>query len=1624
MISFFLLWTFCFNPVEPEWDGAKFTNKNVQAEGSFIVNTLIKLSASAEGTSEITYQWYKNGEKIEGNTNVSGTDSKSLQIKKLSLADVGNYVCKASNNWGEDSTSQYALKVKTYPVISDIEDQTIFQTGTFTNINLNNHVSDADNSAEEISWTASTTKNLTIAINNSNLASITVKDTDWVGSETVLFTAEDPDDLKDTNYVTFTVDSSGTAPVVSDIPDQSISQGGSFAVINLDEFVTDKEHADDQIEWTSSSTTNLTVLIKERKATITVKSTTWIGEETVTFTASDPVGLSGSDFAKFTVKSGTNDKPPIVSDIPGQTVKKGVAFATINLDDYVTDADNSVDELTWKNSSTTYLSVSISANRIATITAHNADWTGSETIKFTVTDPTNLSSTDSAVFTVTDNDPPTVADIPDDSTDEGGSFTVINLDDYVSDADNSDDEITWTNSTPTNLTVTISGDRKATITVKDADWNGDETITFTATDPTGLSNSNDANYKVKPVNDAPVVDDIPNETIKEDSTFSVVNLDDFVSDIDNQKDEIEWTSSVTINLTITFSADRKATIIVKDPEWNGSENVVFTATDPDGLNDTNHAVFTVVGEGDPPIVSNIPNDSIDEGGSFKVINLDDFVSDADNSDEEIAWTYSTPTYFDVVISGDRKATITVKDPEWNGDEDITFTATDPTTLSNSDVVNFKVNPVNDLPVVTMKNSNGVNISANSTIQIKEGLPLVCTVSVTDIDGTAELLPVLNAPFDIAGMGSGDYNTQTGVFTYTPSFAVSDGDQNGKFENVDFRGQDDANATVSFKINIEVIDSNSAPKWDPTTDTKNIKEDEPFSYKFKNNFKGDDEGDDVTFKASFGAFNSDTTEWTWTPTVADTGVQTLKITATDNHNPAASSDFTLVLNVGSIPRYSLNVTTEGEGSVDPAVGLFLEGAQVSITPTPDEGWSFKEWTGDATGSDNPLSLTMNADKNIKAVFEIKKYDLNTTATNGSITKDPNKQSYAHGETVTVKAVPNDGYGFSGWSGDLSGANNPHTITMNGEKSIEANFDAKTYSVTLNKQDGNGGTNSVTVTYGSAMPSATAPNKTGYTFNGYYDAISGGTQYYTSDMTSARNWDKTSSDPTLYARWTVKTYTVTLDRQNGTGGSNSVTVTYGEPMPSASAPSRTGYSFNGYFDASSGGTQYYTSGMVSARNWDKTSNNPTLYAQWTINEYRITFNSMGGSNVPYDDVPYNQLLPEPTEPDKPGNNFRGWYKESSCINPWDFASERVTENRTLYAKWEVIQYTVNFNSMGGDGVSSQTVDHNGLVNEPSDPDKNNYEFVNWYKERDCINRWFFGSDRVTSNITLYAKWQGEAHTVTFYSNGASGSTPTQTIRYGETSPLNACGFSKQGYTLWGWAESASGDSTYGDQVNFTMGTNDVKLYAIWRIMDADRNQYTAVIINGVTWLKENLKTTKYNDGTPIPNVTSNSAWGNQTNGAYCWYSNSSGNKNTYGALYNWPAVNTGKLAPKGWHVATDMDYRELASYCDPNWPGGPMEYDTAAFALKETGNTYWTGNHPSSNNRTGFSARGAGYRDGSDGSFVDLRLVSFLWSSAGMSATDARAYQMVAHDTWLYEADYRSKIDGHSVRCVFGPPSDKQ
>lgn len=195
----------------------------------------------------------------------------------------------------------------------------------------------------------------------------------------------------------------------------------------------------------------------------------------------------------------------------------------------------------------------------------------------------------------------------------------------------------------------------------------------------------------------------------------------------------------------------------------------------------------------------------------------------------------------------------------------------------------------------------------------------------------------------------------------------------------------------------------------------------------------------------------------------------------------------------------------------------------------------------------------------------------------------------------------------------------------------------------------------------------------------------------------------------------------------------------------------------------------------------------------------------------------------------------------------------------------------------------------------------------------------------------------------------------------------------------------------------------------VTDVDGNLYNTVTTVSQVWMVENLKTTKYNDGIPIPLLSDAGSWTAAKNvPAYCWYNNDAASyKATYGAIYNWYSVNTGKLCPIGWHIPTDNEWTILTSYL-----GGE---NAAGTELKESGTTHWISQSPGATNSSGFTALPGGMRY-SGGSFQYLGSFGNWWSATeNMYATTEGIYRQLSYDSTVKTLRI-DKRAGCSVRCL--------
>ena len=454
------------------------------------------------------------------------------------------------------------------------------------------------------------------------------------------------------------------------------------------------------------------------------------------------------------------------------------------------------------------------------------------------------------------------------------------------------------------------------------------------------------------------------------------------------------------------------------------------------------------------------------------------------------------------------------------------------------------------------------------------------------------------------------------------------------------------------------------------------------------------------------------------------------------------------------------------------------------------------------------------------------------------------AYDTAQNLSVNAFERTGYTFDGWNTKADGSGTSYAdsetvnnLTTENEATITfyAQWKANAYAVLFDKTGGESGTESVNAFYDSDMPAATAPRYDGYGFAGYFDAD--GVQYYDSEMNSVRVWDKTKN-ATLYARWEGKTFTVTFDKESGIEGTSSVAAVFNENMPSASAPSKVGYIFKGYFDERNGaGTQYYSEDMTSVSKWNKSSA-ATLYAYWEARTYTVSFDYNGG-NGNNDDVisTYDSDMPTITDiPTRNGYIFTGYFDAINGGEKYynaDLTSAKAwdkVENTTLYAQWIGVNYSVIFD---GNGNTSETMENQSFVyGTPQNLNGNlfvrtGYTFKGWNTEADGRGTNYSNCASVNNlttenngTVVLYAQWRAntyrvslgdriETYRVSFDLNGGNGNIPSQIITKDTilTYPTNP---TKTGYIFGGWYL----DEGCTQEYNFSGVINkDFTLYARW-------------------------------------------------------------------------------------------------------------------------------------------------------------------------------------------------------------------
>ena len=386
---------------------------------------------------------------------------------------------------------------------------------------------------------------------------------------------------------------------------------------------------------------------------------------------------------------------------------------------------------------------------------------------------------------------------------------------------------------------------------------------------------------------------------------------------------------------------------------------------------------------------------------------------------------------------------------------------------------------------------------------------------------------------------------------------------------------------------------------------------------------------------------------------------------------------------------------------------------------------------------------------------------------------------HNNILTLRGAlfTRKGYTQVGWS-TVDGGEKVYgfedVYTQNEALTLYPVWNANQYTITF---DTNGGSDIAPITqdYGAEITAPDNPTRKGYTFKGWDKEIP--------ETMPAENM-------TVKAQWEINQYTITFDT-NGGSEIAPITQDYGTEITAPDNPTRKGYTFKG---------------------WDKEipetmpAENITVKAQWEINQYTITFDTNGGSEIAPITQDYGTEITAPDNPTRKGYTFKGWDKEIPETMP--------AENITVKAQWEINQYTITFDTNGGSEIAPITQDYGTEITAPDNPTRKGYTFKGWDKE--------IPKTMPAENITLKAQWEINQYTITFDTNGGSEIAPiTQDYGTEITAPDKP---TRKGYTFKGWDK----------EIPETMPAENITITARWK----DTEKPTGEIIIGTNKWNEFL------------------------------------------------------------------------------------------------------------------------------------------------------------------------------------------
>lgn len=441
--------------------------------------------------------------------------------------------------------------------------------------------------------------------------------------------------------------------------------------------------------------------------------------------------------------------------------------------------------------------------------------------------------------------------------------------------------------------------------------------------------------------------------------------------------------------------------------------------------------------------------------------------------------------------------------------------------------------------------------------------------------------------------------------------------------------------------------------------------------------------------------------------------------------------------------------------------------------------------------------VRADLSVQLALDTTDYFINATSNEGGSISPSGIVNVDAGESVSFDFIPDTGYAVEHVLVDGTDIGAPSTYTftdVHANHTIEVFFAQTEYTIVFNTHGGSA-VSPITAFFGDTIDPPDQPSLEGHSFKGWYESEAYDALFVFDTMPA--------EDLTLHAKWEVNLYTITFETGDGDDVAP-LTEYYGETITAPEEPEKYGHAFEGWYVDQAFTEPYVFSSMPAA--------SFTLYAKWTLVGQVITFDAMGGSDVgPIIEEPGTAIDP-PDAPLLEGHSFLGWYTDTSFNDPFVFDT-MPAEDRTLYAKWQINDYILSFDTGTGHTIDPLTRTFGAPISAPSTPVKTGHTFTGWYTDSSPDEPFIFDTMPAT-DLTLYAGWTVNTYTITFESGEGSQVYP-RVFDFGATIVMPDAP-EKRGHTFTGWYTDAAFSEPF---VSNTMPAGDRTLYAKWEI-----NTYT--------------------------------------------------------------------------------------------------------------------------------------------------------------------------------------------------------